>query len=123
MACHLEKKLSQGHAVRTGAPDTCAACHTPEHKKMLGDWKKQVDKELAFTQEVEAEALEKLADAEGKLDAEAMAQAQRMIEAGQEFLNVVRVGNGVHNKKYSITILDEAIGNFDDAIALIESGT
>ena len=48
---------------------------------------------------------------------------QLMIEAGQEFLNVVRVGNGVHNKKYSITILDEAIGNFDDAIALIESGT
>jgi nitrate/TMAO reductase-like tetraheme cytochrome c subunit len=122
MACHLEKKLSRGHAVRTGAPETCAACHTPEHKKMLDDWKQQVDKEIAFTQEVEAEALEKLADAERKLGAETMAKAREMIEAGQEFLNVVRVGNGVHNKKYSITILDEAIASFDDAIALMESG-
>jgi nitrate/TMAO reductase-like tetraheme cytochrome c subunit len=121
MACHLEKKLSRGHAVRTGAPETCAACHTPEHKKMLGDWKKQVDKELAFTREVETEAREKLANAEGKLDAEKIAEARKLIDAGHEFLNVVLVGNGVHNKKYSITILDEAIGSFDDAIALLES--
>lgn len=121
MACHLEKRLSRGHAVRTGAPDTCADCHTPEHKKMLKDWKKQVDKELAFTSEVETEALEKLAAAEGTIDAGKLAEAREMIAAGQEFLNVVRVGNGVHNKKYSITILDEAIGSFDDAIALLES--
>lgn len=121
MACHLEKRLSRGHAVRTGAPDTCADCHTPEHKKMLSDWKKQVDKELAFTAEVEAEALEKLAAAEGNIDAEKLAEASGLVAAGQEFLNVVRVGNGVHNKKYSITILDEAIGSFDDAIALLES--
>ena len=122
MGCHLKKKLSQGHAVRTGAPDTCAACHTPEHKKMLDDWKIQVEKEIAFTQEVETEALEKLSGADGKLEAKTLAEAREMIAAGQEFLNVVRVGNGVHNKKYSITILDEAIGSFDDAIALMESG-
>lgn len=122
MACHLEKKLIRGHAVRTGAPDTCADCHTPEHRKMLDDWKQQVEKEVAFTQEVADEALQKLAAADGKIDAEKLKEAREMIGAGQEFLNVVLVGNGVHNKKYSITILDEAIGNFDDAIALLESG-
>ncbi len=122
MGCHLKKKLSQGHAVRTGAPDTCAACHTPEHKKMLDDWKIQVEKEIAFTQEVETEALEKLSGADGKLEAKTLAEAREMIAAGQEFLNVVLVGNGVHNKKYSIIILDEAIASFDDAINLMENG-
>ncbi len=121
MGCHLKKKMSRGHAVRTGAPDTCAACHTPEHRKMLDDWKIQVEKEIAFTQEVEDEALQKLAAADGIIAAETLQEAGEMISAGQEFLNVVRVGNGVHNKKYSITILDEAIGSFDDAIAVIES--
>jgi hypothetical protein len=46
----------------------------------------------------------------------------RMIATGQEFLSIVQIGNGVHNKKYSIMILDEAIANFEDTIDLLDSG-
>ena len=45
-----------------------------------------------------------------------MSQAETMMAKGSELLNIVRVGNGVHNKKYSITILDSAFGNFEDTI-------
>ena len=40
---------------------------------------------------------------------------------GREMLDIVRFGNGVHNKKYAINILDGAIGNFEDVIDLLES--
>jgi hypothetical protein len=43
-----------------------------------------------------------------------------MITEGVELLNIVRVGNGVHNKKYAITIIDGAFGKFDDTIDLLE---
>ena len=43
-------------------------------------------------------------------------------KVGQELFDVGRIGNGAHNKKYSIMILDEAIGNFEDTIDLLESG-
>ena len=43
-----------------------------------------------------------------------------MIAKGDELLNIVRVGNGVHNKKYAITILDGVFGNFEDTIDLLE---
>ena len=49
-----------------------------------------------------------------------MSQAETMMAKGSELLNIVRVGNGVHNKKYSITILDSAFGNFEDTIDLLE---
>jgi len=123
MACHLEKKLSNGHAVRTGAPETCAACHTPDHKKMLSDWKKQVREEVEGAQELEQEAMEALKAAEMRgVSAEKLAEARKMIAAGRKFLDVVRIGNGVHNKKYAITILDEAFTNFEDTIDLLQAG-
>ncbi|MHA1597546.1 MAG: NapC/NirT family cytochrome c [Alphaproteobacteria bacterium] len=122
MGCHLKKSMSKGHAVRTGAPETCVACHTPEHKKMLDDWKKQIAKEVKYTEDIEQEALTALAAVESMIDPPKLMEAAGMITRGQEFLNVVRIGNGVHNKKYAITILDEALGEFDDAIDLLKGG-
>ena len=43
-----------------------------------------------------------------------------MIEKGSELVNIVRVGNGVHNKKYAITIIDGGFGNFEDSIDMLE---
>ncbi len=61
-----------------------------------------------------------LVELEDRLNAEQLSQAESMITEGVELLNIVRVGNGVHNKKYAITILDGAFGNFEDTIELLE---
>lgn len=120
--CHTETKHSKGQLVKTGSAETCAKCHTPEHRKMLDDWKKTLEREVGFVKEVEAEALAALAEAEGKQSDEKLQEARQMVATGQELLNVVETGNGVHNKKYSIMILDEAIANFEDSIDLLDSG-
>ena len=122
MGCHLEKKLNRGHAVRTGAPGTCAACHTPEHKKMLAEWRDRLEDEIAAVVEIkqEAEAALEAARQNGAAN-ETLLKAQEMIAAGTEFLEVVRIGNGVHNKKYAITIMDEAFVSFEDTIDLLNS--
>ncbi|MCP4287491.1 MAG: cytochrome C, partial [Gammaproteobacteria bacterium] len=112
---------SRGHDVRTAAGETCAACHTKQHYKMLGDWKKQLENEVVDAEEVEAEARELLAEHKDGLSTEKLGQAEAMIAKGSELLNIVRVGNGVHNKKYAITILDSAFGNFENTIELLES--
>jgi hypothetical protein len=120
--CHTKPKHSKGQLVKTGSGETCAKCHTPEHVKMLDDWKKVLEREVGFAKETETEVLEALAAAEGRLDAAKLEEAREIVAAGQELLNVVQVGNGVHNKKYSIMILDEAITNFEDTIDLLDSG-
>jgi formate-dependent nitrite reductase cytochrome c552 subunit len=107
--------------VKTGSAETCANCHTPEHRKMLDDWKKTLESEVGFVKEVETEALAALAAAEGKRSNEKLQEARQMIAAGQELLKVVQIGNGAHNKKYAIMILDEAITKFEDSIDLLDS--
>ncbi len=121
MACHLKKTLSRGHDVRTASGDTCVACHTKQHRKMLDDWKHSLKKEVADAQEVEQEARELLAELRGNLSKEQLSQIEAQIAKGSELLNIVRVGNGVHNKKYAITILDGVFGHFEDTIELLEN--
>ncbi len=120
MACHLKKTLSKGHDVRTASGDTCAACHTEQHIKMLGKWKKTLETEVSDAEDLEAEVRELLAELEDRLNTEQLSQAESMITEGVELLNIVRVGNGVHNKKYAITILDGVFGKFEDTIDLLE---
>lgn len=120
MACHTKKTRFKGHSVRTASGETCAACHKPGHIDMLNDWKKTMDREVTDVEEIEQEALDALSAAKGKLDAEKLKKAEQMISNGRELLNIVRFGNGVHNKKYSINILDQAISNFEGMIELVE---
>jgi hypothetical protein len=120
MGCHLKKTLSRGHDVRTASGDTCAACHTKQHRKMLDDWKGLLEREIADVEELETEAQTLLAEVRDRLDKEQLNQAESMIAKGSELVSIVRIGNGVHNKKYAITILDGAFGNFEDSIDLLE---
>ncbi len=120
MGCHLKKTLSNGHDVRTASGDTCAACHTKQHRKMLDEWRETLESEIADVEEVESEARALLAELRDSMDKEQLNQAESMITRGGELVNIVRVGNGVHNKKYAITILDGAFGNFEDSIDLLE---
>jgi hypothetical protein len=120
MACHLKKTVSKGHDVRTASGDTCAACHTEQHIKMLGKWKNTLETEVSDAEDLEAEVRELLAELRSKLNTEQLNQAESMITEGVELLNIVRVGNGVHNKKYAITILDGVFGKFEDTIDLLE---
>jgi len=120
MGCHLKKTVRNGHDVRTASGDTCAACHTKQHRKMLDDWKETLETEITDVEELEAEAQKLLAELRDSLDKEQLNQAESMITRGGELIDIVRVGNGVHNKKYAITIIDGAFGNFEDSIDLLE---
>jgi hypothetical protein len=88
---------------------------------MLGDWKETLVSEIADAEEVEAEALALLAELGDRLDKAQLNQAESLIAKGSELVNIVRFGNGVHNKKYAITIIDGAFGNFEDSIDLLEA--
>ena len=99
---------------------TCVRCHTKDHKKMLKEWKTELADELKFSKEVEQEALAALAKAKPKLPEPKLAEAQKMLKEGRENLNIVKFGNGVHNKKYSIMLIDAAITHFEDMIDYLE---
>ncbi len=71
---------------------------------------------------MEQEALEALAEHKTKLSTDKLAKAHDMLKQGREDLHIVEFGNGVHNKKYSIMLIDAAIIRFEDMIDYLEEG-
>ena len=121
LGCHVEKTFNaKGQMVMKASAKTCIRCHTKDHKKMLKDWKKELIEEIKYSKEVEQEALKAFSKAKPKLSKLKSAEAEKMLQEGRETLNIVRFGNGVHNKKYSIMLIDAAIGRFEDMIDYIE---
>ena len=106
----------------TASGKTCVRCHTKDHDKMLKDWKTEVAKNVKEAQEVEQEALEAMAEHKAKLTGDKLAKAHEMLKQGRDDLHIVQFGNGVHNKKYSIMLIDAAITNFEDMIDYLEEG-
>jgi len=123
LGCHVEQKLTQkGAKVMTASGKTCVRCHTKDHDKMLKDWKTEVAKNVKEAQEVEQEASEAMAEHKAKLSKEKLAKAHDMLKQGREDLHIVQYGNGVHNKKYAIMLIDAAITRFEDMLDYLEEG-
>jgi hypothetical protein len=118
LGCHLEERVVNGEKVAHGSGKSCAACHTEKHEGMAKEWKDKTTSETASVKEVEKEALAVIEAAKGTAAQETINEAIQLVKQGQENVNIVEFGGGVHNKKYSIMLLDVAIGNFEDAIDL-----
>ena len=122
MGCHVEKKLTKrGLATLMASAGTCVQCHTKDHKKMLDDWRAELVKEVQEAKEIEQEALDALEDAKSKLSGDKLAEAQQMLAEGRANINIVQFGNGVHNKKYSLLLIDAAINKYDELIEYVEA--
>ena len=104
----------------TASAKTCVSCHTKDHKKMLKDWNRELAEEIKYSKEIEQEAMAALKKAKPKLSKSKLAEAEQMLKQGQENLNIVKFGNGVHNKKYSIMLIDAALNRFEDMIDYLE---
>jgi len=96
-------------------------CHTKDHKKMLADWKTELVKEVHEAKEIEQEALDALEGAKAKLSEDQLAEAQKMLAEGRQSIDIVQFGNGVHNKKYSLLLIDAAINKYDELIEYVEA--
>jgi len=123
LGCHVEKKFTaRGQIIMKASAKTCVRCHTKDHKKMLEDWKTELVNEIKYTKEVEQDAIEALTESKSRLSKSKLATARKMLAEGQKNINIVQFGNGVHNKKYSIMLLDAAITRFDEMIDFIGEG-
>jgi hypothetical protein len=120
MACHLERQFTKkGTPVLMASAKACTGCH-PGRQKLLNDWKTDLEGGIKDTLEVQKEALDALSAAEAKLAKPKLAEAQNLLKEGQENLKMVQLGNGVHNKKYALYLLDAAMIRFEDVLDYIE---
>jgi hypothetical protein len=120
IGCHLDERTIKGEKVLHGSEEACVSCHTQKHDDMVKEWIDKTKEELKYALQIEQEAKEAIAVARGKISQEKLDRALLMLRKGQENLRIVEYGGGVHNKKYSVVLLDAAMDNFEDAIDMLK---
>jgi len=120
MACHQEMKITEsGEKVLRASARACVKCHKGR-ENLLSDWKADLADVIREVKEVEQEALQALKEASATLPEPKVKEATRMLKEGRENFNMVRFGNGVHNKKYAMYVLDASISRYEDVLDYLE---
>jgi nitrate/TMAO reductase-like tetraheme cytochrome c subunit len=121
LGCHVEQELNhKGQTVMKASSQACVRCHTKDYEQMFGLWKREVSGELERALRLEKEATEAFDKHKPQLEQEKLDTVRSLFRTGRENLDIVRFGNGIHNAKYSIELLDAAMTDFKDMIAYLE---
>ncbi|MBI4686341.1 MAG: cytochrome c3 family protein [Nitrospirae bacterium] len=116
-ACHAkEGHDSKGRKAMRADVKRCGECHTKEDEKSAEAWKAAVETELRAARDAEKKAIAAIEGAKGKAPDKAVKKAMGMLRDGQENLKIVDAGGGVHNKKYSMLLIETAVESFENAI-------
>ena len=120
--CHnKESHDEKGRAIKEATAESCVSCHSEKERILIKKWKNDVADFFMETRDLEKEAWEALEAAKGKLPETSYQEAMALFRNGQENLRIVDAGGGVHNKKYSASLLDVAFINFEDVIDMVKA--
>jgi mono/diheme cytochrome c family protein len=123
LGCHNEQGMTEkGHSVLTASDKSCVQCHTEGHGKVLASWKNEVKEEIEHTLQAEKKALAAMDRKQGALSPENLKKMKDLLAKGRSELDIVRLGNGVHNFKYSILLLDSALTAFEEVTEMLKAG-
>ncbi len=120
--CHSQLSHDEkGRMVMEASAETCVSCHSENERGLIEQWKGDVADFFMEARDMEQEALEALEAAKGKLSEATFQQAMALFQNGQENLRIVDSGGGVHNKKFSVSLLDVAIIHFEDVMDMVKA--
>lgn len=115
-ACHTEPGSDfKGAPLIEATEQTCVTCHSDDYKALFRQW---VDEIASYVQQAESA----LARVEARTEAIHAAGGQtperitKLVEQARHNLQLVRAGNGIHNKNYALQLLDISIRNLDEAL-------
>jgi nitrate/TMAO reductase-like tetraheme cytochrome c subunit len=119
-SCHVSHKGNsyQGTSAFPSAA-ACMSCHGTQYGAILDQWKAQMKNMLSAI-------LPSLERSKGELtkhtgDSPAIEKARELIGEAEENVSLVRYGKGVHNIKYSVSLLSAANGKLTQAMETIGS--
>ncbi len=119
-SCHIshEGDLFKGTSAHPTAA-ACMSCHGIQYGAILEQWKSQMNNMLSVILPSVEKSKKELRAFAG--DESAVEKAGGLIDRAEENVSLVRHGKGVHNIKYSVSLLSAANEKLADAMKLIGS--
>lgn len=119
-SCHISHKGTPLQGISAYPSEAaCMSCHGTQYGAILRQWKSQMKNILSVI-------LPSLEKSKGELKKYSVRlskreKAERLVEEAHENIDLVRYGKGVHNIKYSVSLLSTANEKLTEAMKLIGS--
>lgn len=122
LGCHTKQATDKhGGATMRGAVNGCIACHGDRHADTFKKWKQGLELTLADAQEAYDKAVRMVGKAKN-MDPEARRKVDDLLRGVQADLQLVKVGNGVHNVMYSMDLLESVTKRCQQAVKMLPKG-
>lgn len=116
-ACHTQPGSDfKGAPLVEATGQTCVACHGEDYRSLFDQWVHEIA-------EYQRQAEEALARVTARVDqiraagGDVPAGVDEAVAEAAHNIALVRGGNGIHNKNYSLQLLDLAVRSLDEAMA------
>jgi hypothetical protein len=118
LGCHMKDGFDhKGRKVKRADDKACVECHSDKDKaKVSKKWKADVAEELETARNLEKEVVAAMEQGKGTIPDTVIRKTEALLKDGRENLRIAEAGGGVHNKKYSILLIDTAVKNFEDIL-------
>jgi len=113
--CHELRQQIRGHEqVQVAGEASCLSCHGIEYVNILPSWQREMDRKLASTSEVVADARR----AAGSASVRVRTQVDSLLRLAEDNLALVRQGKGAHNIAYADQLLRAALELVGEAVRM-----
>lgn len=114
-ACHVQPGADlKDDAVIRGTLESCRGCHSAEYEQLFAQWQQSLKARLQEAHDLLTTTQQRLAAAPRPQDA-AGAEVARLVERARQNIHFVTTANGIHNKNYAMSLLDQAIADLEEA--------
>ncbi|MHB1024675.1 MAG: cytochrome c3 family protein [Desulfobacteria bacterium] len=122
-SCHTKDGHDEkGRKVRRAEGKACVECHGDKDKeKIAKQWKADVAEDMKTARDLEKNVVAAIEEAKGKVSETDIAKMRALLKDARVNLKIVDAGGGVHNKKFSMLLIDTAVKNFEDVLKGLET--
>lgn len=118
-ACHKEAGTDfKGDPLIEATADTCVACHEEKYGDLLRQWLQEIEAYLAESERALEQVRHRVEQRreEGKKVPE---RVEQLIDSAAHNIDLVKKGNGIHNRNFATTLLDSSDDMLRKAIELL----
>ncbi len=112
-ACHSQPGSDfKGDPLITATSDTCVACHSEDYRELFKQWMSEMETYLSERTTLLEQVRLQIAELEAA-GRTIPAEVRDRVASAAHNLELVRSGNGIHNKNYAIYLMDLCLVELD----------
>jgi hypothetical protein len=117
--CHTKSATDlKGDKLIEASEQTCIGCHGAEYKRLFEQWRDELAASLKEAELALDRVDKRIAELQSR-GVEIPSEVADLVKPARENIAFIKAGNGIHNRNYTLRLLDLSIRDLDYAMGIL----